>query len=234
MLKASFSCVLALSCIGATALANEAQVDKVTASEIAGEVQSIWNGIALSDSAVVPNVAPTPPPHPGPGPHPQPQPNPNPGPHPQPRHDDACMKVRPDDAQKAQLKESLYQYKRSQIALHAELKVAHVDYMHAVMKDGGNQADAQTASASIVRASSKVTEARMSLVNSILFNILRSEQRSDGLRCIMSKMHRRGGHHGGGHGGGHGPQHPAPGPGGGGGTTTPTQPTQPAPLPVPY
>ena len=116
------------------------------------------------------------------------------------RAHEVCKQVKLEDAQKAQLKEALYQYKKDRIQQRAALKLAALEYGKVLGSATTEKTAAATAAQALQGGVAKLVETSTSFLNNVFFNILKPEQREAGLAGLKAKQRRHGRHHGRHHG----------------------------------
>jgi hypothetical protein len=114
-----------------------------------------------------------------------------------------CAAVKLTDAQKAQIKTAMTNFKAANTPLLAAVKAARAAFSANVADSKADLATAQTTTAALATAQAAEQSARLTLKTEILFSVLTPDQRKPALACerlIQRRMaaHR---HHHGHHGG---------------------------------
>ena len=99
-----------------------------------------------------------------------------------------CQKVNPDDGQKTLLRNAMLQHQKDAITLKANVDLARLDYVTLVLDPSATPAAADAASAKITDTTSKLVGSQTALDTTVLFRILKPEQRESALAC-MKIMH---------------------------------------------
>lgn len=183
-MKRSFSLALAVSLCAFTSFAGADEQSKAFAdlepSAITQDVQDFGHALGLSDQTnIFASEAQTP----GPAPESDTKGAVRSGP---------CSKLKLDDTQKESLRTALFDYKREQITLGSELKIAALNYAQIVTTTGSTRADADAAGAQYSVARDKFSSSKVSFKTKFLYDILNDEQRTPGFICLMwLKYHKQ-------------------------------------------
>ncbi len=107
------------------------------------------------------------------------------------KHPKACAEVKLTDEQKKAMKEAFFTYKKENLQLHTNLKLAKMDYERNLASDKGDTATATKLGEDINKDVSALVSSHLALANQIFFTILTPEQRGPAALCHrhMKKHH---------------------------------------------
>lgn len=118
-----------------------------------------------------------------------------------------CKAINEDEVQKAEIQAAVDKFKSDSATQIAEVKKAYSN-LSAVLKDPNSEMDAAvSASDAMNAASDSLRESVQSLKLEVLYKVLKPEQRSSAVSCMVMMMHHKAMNPG--HNGHHG-HHPAP------------------------
>lgn len=106
-------------------------------------------------------------------------------------HQHPCKQLNMTDAQKSATREAAAKAKREAVTIGAALKVANMDYAALITNNGADAAAAEAVGNKVLDAKSKLMANQMAFKSTLLFTILRAEQRPLAVKC-MKAMHRHG------------------------------------------
>jgi hypothetical protein len=111
----------------------------------------------------------------------------------QPDPNDPCVKLNLTDAQKATLKDMMYQSSEKRIQERADIQKAKVTAFHTLSSPTSVKADGQSAQDAVLAAVSVMQKDMSDMTVNIIYDVLQPDQRENAILCHMAPKGSHGG-----------------------------------------